>query len=307
LLRFEFFATSTTSGSSFTASPTIEKRLIQATRQARPGPRPTSPLPQRSTKVVRGDLCARSCHGRLIKLLNARQEIVHGFPTGNLALKDFFRDRNRTGTGKLRNVTHLQVNPSCLSLLRLENKSNPDTAMRRNEPGFLTRKLIVLGRYRLSFLEGRCRNRRRISQVVDLNTIVVVTFPNRTIRRLPVDIDRIVSELKSERDRIGRVIALLAGGVAGLVSAKIGRTSKRGGRGSALTPVGRKRLSEAMKRRWAERKRKAGLSQGAGSSRPRRAIKAAAKQRRGGLTPEGRKRLSDMMKKRWAERRKKLP
>lgn len=126
-----------------------------------------------------------------------------------------------------------------------------------------------------------------------------------------MDIDRIVSELKSERDRIGRVIALLAGGVAGRVSAKIGRTSKRGGRGGALTPAGRKRLSEAMKRRWAERKRNARLSQGAGSSRPRQAIKvrgkAVAKQRRGGLTPEGRKRLSDMMKKRWAERRKKLP
>ena len=78
-----------------------------------------------------------------------------------------------------------------------------------------------------------------------------------------MDIQKIVSELEREKDRIGRAIAALVGSASSsLTTRKIGRAGKttppgkrekpRGG----LTPEGRKRLSEAMKKRWAERKRK---------------------------------------------------
>ena len=73
-----------------------------------------------------------------------------------------------------------------------------------------------------------------------------------------MDLARIVSELKSERDRISRAIALLEN-EAMRITRRIAKPikmapSKKRSRG--LTPAGRKRLSEAMKKRWAGRKRK---------------------------------------------------
>jgi hypothetical protein len=59
----------------------------------------------------------------------------------------------------------------------------------------------------------------------------------------------------------------------------------------ALTPAGRRKLSELMKARWAARRKGAGT-------------KAAPSAKKGGLTPAGRRRLSQLMKARWAARRK---
>jgi hypothetical protein len=77
-----------------------------------------------------------------------------------------------------------------------------------------------------------------------------------------LELTKIVSELKTERARLDRAIAALEGAAAGR-SLPVARKSaaakpatapkKRGG----LTAAGRKRLSEAMKKRWAERKKKA--------------------------------------------------
>jgi hypothetical protein len=106
-----------------------------------------------------------------------------------------------------------------------------------------------------------------------------------------LDIDSIVSDLKSEMDRISRAISLLVGGAVKATSPKGAKTSKRG-RKRGLTAAGRRALSIAMKKRWAERRGKT-------------MAKAAAPKRRGGLTAAGRKKLSEAMKKRWAERRKK--
>jgi hypothetical protein len=74
-----------------------------------------------------------------------------------------------------------------------------------------------------------------------------------------VDIVAIVSELKSERDRLNRAIAALEGRDGARTSSeKRGSPTlvkaKKGGR--HLTAEGRKRLSEMMKKRWAERRRK---------------------------------------------------
>ena len=73
-----------------------------------------------------------------------------------------------------------------------------------------------------------------------------------------LDIERIVSELKKERDHLDRVIALLAGAGEGVAIGgfpfpcdKAVATKKH-----HLTPQGRKRLSDLMKKRWAERRKK---------------------------------------------------
>ena len=107
-----------------------------------------------------------------------------------------------------------------------------------------------------------------------------------------MDLDKIVAELKTERDRIGRAIAALLDEAKSAVSGATRKISAPTRRGKGLTAAGRKRLSEAMKRRWAERRIKGA------------APKASAPTRRGGLTPAGRKKLSEAMKRRWAERKK---
>jgi hypothetical protein len=79
-----------------------------------------------------------------------------------------------------------------------------------------------------------------------------------------LDRDRIVEELKSERARLDRAIAALQGPASSKIVKKTRKAAmatqqpvapgakKRGG----LTAEGRKRLSLAMKKRWADRKKK---------------------------------------------------
>jgi hypothetical protein len=74
--------------------------------------------------------------------------------------------------------------------------------------------------------------------------------------------ERILSELKLERDRLGRAIEALEGSVGARRSAAPKATAAApaagpGRKRGRLTAAGRKRLSEAMKKRWAERRKKA--------------------------------------------------
>ena len=73
-----------------------------------------------------------------------------------------------------------------------------------------------------------------------------------------MDLQKILSDLTAEKDRIVRAIAALLESPP-----KRGRPKKgvkppraKGKRRGRMTPEGRRRLSEAMKKRWAERKRK---------------------------------------------------
>ena len=68
-----------------------------------------------------------------------------------------------------------------------------------------------------------------------------------------MNLGKMLAELKSERDRITHAIALLAK----IKSIKKKRTAIRARRGG-MTPAGRRRLSEAMKKRWAEKRKKRG-------------------------------------------------
>jgi hypothetical protein len=74
-----------------------------------------------------------------------------------------------------------------------------------------------------------------------------------------MNLEFIVSELKKERDRIDRAIAALDGTHTERAVAPAKASSSERGRVSRkhrLSAAGRKRLSELMKRRWAERRRK---------------------------------------------------
>ena len=66
-----------------------------------------------------------------------------------------------------------------------------------------------------------------------------------------MNLGKILAELKGERDSINHAIALLAK----IESIKQKHTVIRARRGG-MTPAGRKRLSEAMKKRWAEKRKK---------------------------------------------------
>jgi hypothetical protein len=72
-----------------------------------------------------------------------------------------------------------------------------------------------------------------------------------------LDLERIVTDLKQERDRLSRAIAALEGSNSPRTAKKMvtvtaaANVRKRGG----ITPEGRRRLSLAMKKRWAERKK----------------------------------------------------
>jgi len=91
---------------------------------------------------------------------------------------------------------------------------------------------------------------------------------------------------------MGRAIDVLLEDAKVAVSGIVRRAGAPKRRRGGITAAGRRRLSQAMKRRWAERR--IGKTTG----------KASAPKRGGGLTAAGRKKLSEAMKKRWAEKKK---
>lgn len=77
-----------------------------------------------------------------------------------------------------------------------------------------------------------------------------------------MDIDSIVADLKKERDRVVKAIAALVGMGSTTTGKRRGRkpgvkvAAKTGKRSGGISKEGRKRLSELMKKRWAERRKK---------------------------------------------------
>jgi hypothetical protein len=73
-----------------------------------------------------------------------------------------------------------------------------------------------------------------------------------------LDLQKILSELRAETDRIVRAIKALGGKATGSAARKtrVKGAKRSGRRRSGITPEGRRRLSLAMKKRWAERKKK---------------------------------------------------
>jgi hypothetical protein len=74
-----------------------------------------------------------------------------------------------------------------------------------------------------------------------------------------LDTGRIVAELKRERDRLSRAIAALEGQPPRAAASRTAvphRAARGKKKRDRLTPEGRKRLSELMKKRWAEKRKK---------------------------------------------------
>ena len=77
-----------------------------------------------------------------------------------------------------------------------------------------------------------------------------------------MDLRKVVSELKQERDRLNRAIAALEGieGAAVASSKSSSKPVAKKAKKNNISPEGRKRLSDMMKKRWADRKRKLKLA-----------------------------------------------
>jgi hypothetical protein len=73
-----------------------------------------------------------------------------------------------------------------------------------------------------------------------------------------LDLQKILSDLTAEKDRIVKAIEALleSSPKRGRPKKGVKRLRAKGRRRGGMTPEGRRRLSEAMKKRWAERKRK---------------------------------------------------
>jgi hypothetical protein len=76
-----------------------------------------------------------------------------------------------------------------------------------------------------------------------------------------LDIQAIVKELKHERDRLNKAIAALeetdSSPAPRMSPPTTDLPAPQSERGRRLTPEGRKRLSDNMKKRWAEKRKKA--------------------------------------------------
>ena len=109
-----------------------------------------------------------------------------------------------------------------------------------------------------------------------------------------MDTNRIMADLRKERDRIDQAIGAIEALNGSPVSSqrafkqRVNRPlSSQGRKSSGISAAGRKRISEAAKKMWEQRRKQ-------GAPRSRAAMSAETK-----------KKLSQAAKARWAERKKK--
>jgi hypothetical protein len=116
-----------------------------------------------------------------------------------------------------------------------------------------------------------------------------------------VNREEIIQELTVERERLDQAIAALGGGRSSAVSSVASTPSRRGRR--HMSAEGRKRISDAQKKRWAAQRKTTKTTASAFGTAQKTASRSGVSRRRGGISAAGRKRISEMMKRRWAERR----
>jgi hypothetical protein len=85
---------------------------------------------------------------------------------------------------------------------------------------------------------------------IPLETFEIARFIQH-FRGTTLDTQAIIAELEAQLENITQAIAALRGGKAER------RKPGHGNKGRHLSPAARKRISAAMKKRWAERKKKA--------------------------------------------------
>ena len=118
------------------------------------------------------------------------------------------------------------------------------------------------------------------------------------IRSQSLDTKQILTDLRTELSRLDKAInALESLDSTGSTVARRGRpaadqAAPQQRRARRLTAAGRKRLSEMMKKRWAERRKKAGKP----------APKQSRSRRR--MSADARKKIAEAQRKRWAAKKK---
>jgi len=95
----------------------------------------------------------------------------------------------------------------------------------------------------------------------------------------------IMRQLERQKKAIERALAALR---------DLEGTPAPAARKGGITPAGRRRLSAALRKRWAAKK----AAEGVAATSPKNAAPRKVR-----LTPEGRKRLAEAMKRRWAVKR----
>ena len=104
-----------------------------------------------------------------------------------------------------------------------------------------------------------------------------------------MNIQNLVSDLKAERNRLDQAIAALEGGRPSSRRGRPLKTASTTGRaGRHMSPAARRRISAAMKQRWAKWK---------GRSAPKKA------KSRPPMSAAAKKKLSALMKARWAAKK----
>jgi hypothetical protein len=111
----------------------------------------------------------------------------------------------------------------------------------------------------------------------------------------------VIRKLEDQRSAIEKALSALreldSPGFEAAAPARRGRPAKRKG---GMTAEGRRKLSEALKARWAAKRSAAEAKPATTKATTKTAAKAA---RKGGLTAAGRKKLSEALKARWAAKR----
>src|SRR5664279_6372904 len=124
-----------------------------------------------------------------------------------------------------------------------------------------------------------------------MRSVLLQFSATASFERTFVDIQSLLSELKRERNRMDQAISALEV-LASPSSPRRGRPPKAkpsppasGKKRRGMNAAARRRISEAMKKRWATWH---------GKSAPQRTP----------MSPAARKRLSELMKKRWAQQKR---
>jgi hypothetical protein len=101
----------------------------------------------------------------------------------------------------------------------------------------------------------------------------------------------IIAQLERQKTAIERALSALRAVEGSEAPAQVSNApvTRRG-----MTPEGRKRVSAALKKRWAAKK----AAEAAPAATPAPAVRRKAR-----ITPEGRRRLADAMRRRWAVKR----
>lgn len=123
--------------------------------------------------------------------------------------------------------------------------------------------------------------------------MIVLVKTNQTGATMAGSLKDVIKKLEEQRAAIERALAALREieGPGSEAVAPATSVGSRGRRKGGMTAEGRRRLSEALKARWAAKR--------AGAS----ASPVKAKKKKGGITAAGRKKLSEALKARWAAKR----